>query len=60
MEKIISEVKRKRQERNAAIINEFVQYMKNGSDKTATYQFLADKYGLKPPHVYQIVKEVQY
>ncbi len=57
MEKIISETKRKRLERNENIRKDFAQYMKLGSDKTATYEFLAKKYGVGKALVCQIVNE---
>ncbi|MBR1785309.1 MAG: hypothetical protein IJ760_07750 [Bacteroidales bacterium] len=58
MEKIISEVKRKQAERNEAILAEFEEYMANGSDKTAVYEHLAEKYGLKrAASVYSIIKK---
>lgn len=58
MEKIISEVKRKRTERDVALLNDYKQCMANGSDKTATYEWLANKYGLKrAASVYQIIKK---
>ena len=58
MEKIISEVKRKRNERDIALLEDYKQCMANGSDKTATYEWLANKYNLKrAASVYQINKK---
>lgn len=58
MEKIISEVKRKRTERDTALIADYEQAMGNGSDKTAVYEYLAEKYGLKrAASVYMIIKK---
>lgn len=58
MEKIISEVKRKRNERDIALLEDYKQCMANGSDKTATYEWLANKYNLKrAASVYQIIKK---
>lgn len=57
MEKIISKSQRKKIERNNAIIKEFNTLMENGSAKTATYEYLAKKYGLKAPAIYTIIKK---
>ena len=58
MEKIISEVKRKMDERNAMMIEEYKQHMAIGSDRTAVYVYLANKYGLKrSASVYKILKD---
>lgn len=57
MEKIISKAQRKRIERNNAIINEYNALMANGSAKTATYEYLAKKYGLKATAIYMIIKK---
>lgn len=60
MEKIISETKRKRIERNAAMIADYDDCMAKGSDKTAVYEYLAQKYGLKrAASVYAIIIQMK-
>ena len=60
METIISERKRKRLKRNESLVEDFNKAMKNGSDKTAVYEYLAKKYGLKrASSVYMIIKKSQ-
>lgn len=54
MEKIISEKKKMRLERDENIRLDFEQYMKLGSDRTATYEFLAKKYGLGKARICEI------
>ena len=57
MEKIISEEKRERIERNKAMVSDFNEAMRKGSDKTAVYKHLAQKYNLKrASSVYTIIK----
>ena len=61
MEKIISEVKRKRNERDAALIADYEQAMANGSDKTAVYEYLAEKYDFKrAASVYMVINKHYY
>lgn len=55
MEKLISDSKRKRIERNENIRKDFAQYMSAGSDRTATYDFLSKKYGLAQSTIIVIV-----
>lgn len=55
MEKLISDAKRKRMERNENIRKDFAQYMSKGSDKTATYNFLSKKYGVAQSTIISVV-----
>lgn len=58
MKKIISKKKEERQERNAAIVKDYRELMNKGSDKTAVYKYLAEKYNLKcATSVCKIIKE---
>jgi hypothetical protein len=58
MQKIISEEKRKRIERNTALVADYKEGIANGSDKTALYRYLAEKYDLKSAaSVYSIIKK---
>lgn len=58
MEKILSDAKKKRTERNEAIRKEYTELIKIGSDKTATYQHLAKKYGLATTTIVYIVATI--
>lgn len=55
MEKIISDKKRKREQRDANIRDDFARYMKAGSDRTAVYKKLANEYDVSVSSVIRIV-----
>jgi hypothetical protein len=57
MKKIISNAKKERQDRNKAMIAYFENAMREGSDKTAVYKYLAKKHKLTYQRVCVIINE---
>lgn len=55
MEKVISDSKKRRLERNEKILKDFNECMENGSDRSAVYSMLSEKYELSFSAIVKII-----
>ncbi|MBQ9547388.1 MAG: hypothetical protein IJU90_08905 [Bacteroidales bacterium] len=55
MKKLLNKGRSKLLERNRDIRKMYNKYISQGSDKTATMEYVAKEFGLSVPRIYQIV-----